>query len=135
MLISARVWGALAALALFLALVAALMVQGRQLRAARAETVEAQREAADWRTAAGGWRASFDAAETLRAGEAATANAAAASLVEQCAARVAEARQSARVIERIVTKEPTYEPNRCPVRERIDPGLLRGALVPDAGTD
>jgi hypothetical protein len=109
--------------------------------AARHGRVSAERDA--WRMAsegqeraARGWKASFIAAETLRAGEAATARAASASQIQQCAARVAEARASARAIETIVTREPTYDQNRCPVRELVDPGQLRDALRPgDADRD
>ncbi|RZJ42341.1 MAG: hypothetical protein EON87_14830 [Brevundimonas sp.] len=68
--------------------------------------------------------------ESRRGEERQTSQAAATSLIEQCAARVFEARQSARVIERIVTKEPTYDTTRCPVRELVDPRSVREALQP-----
>ncbi len=97
----------------------------------------AAQEAADWKRAAGdyeraarNWKAQFDASETLRKQETADAIEAVASEIDRCAARVAEARQSARVIERIVTKEPTYDENRCPVRSLVDPDELRRALQP-----
>lgn len=99
----------------------------------RRATLETERD--DWRRAAQGWEASYRSSEALRGRERTTAQAAAASLIEQCSARVAEARASARVVERIVTREPTYDESRCPVRERVDPGLLRDALRPSAGTD
>lgn len=97
----------------------------------------AAQEAADWKRAAGdyeraarNWKAQFDASETLRRQETADAIEAVASEIDRCAARVAEARQSARVIERIVTKEPTYDENRCPARSLVDPDELRRALQP-----
>nr|WP_313418507.1 hypothetical protein [Brevundimonas diminuta] len=97
----------------------------------------AAQEAADWKRAAGdneraarNWKAQFDASETLRRRETADAIEAVASEIDRCAARVAEARQSCRVIERIVTKEPTYDENRCPVRSLVDPDELRRALQP-----
>lgn len=99
----------------------------------RVADLELERD--QWRTAAQGWESSFRSSEALRGREQATAQAAAASLIEQCSARVAEARASARVVERIVTREPTYDESRCPVRERVDPGLLRDALRPEARPD
>ncbi|HVK91531.1 MAG TPA: hypothetical protein VM468_09050, partial [Mycoplana sp.] len=78
----------------------------------------AAKEVAGWQRVAGehertarNWKAQFDASETLRRQETADAIEAVASEIDRCAARVAEARQSARVIERIVTKEPTYDEN------------------------
>lgn len=85
-----------------------------------------------WRGASNGWKASFGASEKLRGEENGTAQAAAASLISQCAARVSEARQSARVIERIIRTEPTYDENRCPTRQLVDPGLVRDAIAPAA---
>ena len=93
------------------------------------------KSSADWQRAAGGWEASFRASEQARGRERTTAQAAANNLIEQCGARVEEARRSARVIERIVTREPTYDENRCPVRELVDPGSLRDALSPGSGPD
>ncbi|KQS55883.1 hypothetical protein ASG17_07485 [Brevundimonas sp. Leaf363] len=84
----------------------------------------------EWKRHALGWMASYRVSESRRGEERQTSQAAATSLIEQCAARVAEARQSARVIERIVTKEPTYDPSRCPVRELVDPRSVREALQP-----
>lgn len=105
---------------------------------ARIDRVAADRDA--WKVTAGkfetaalSWKAARNASEFLRAKEADTASAAANSLIEQCAARVAEARASARTIERIVTREPTYDQNRCPVRELVDPDQLRLALQPGSG--
>lgn len=106
-----------------------------RLARAHAETVAADQRASENARASAGWAASFRSAETLRAGETASARAAAASMLQQCDARIAEARRSARVIERIVTKEPTYDENRCPVRELVDPGLVRDALSAGSGAD
>lgn len=103
---------------------------GARLDALEARRAAIERERDDWRTAAGGWESSFRSAEDARLREQGVAQAAANSLIEQCGARVEEARRSARVIERIVTREPTYDENRCPVRELVDPGSLRDALSP-----
>ena len=84
----------------------------------------------DWERSARNWKASFTASETLRQHETTDAIEAVTSEIERCAVRVTEARQSARVIERIVTKEPTYDENRCPVRALVDPVQLRQALQP-----
>lgn len=99
---------------------------------ARLETDRDMRAAAAkaWEGHARGWMASFHAAEGIRRDERADSRMATDQLVAQCDARVAEARRSARVIERIVTKEPTYDENRCPVRSLVDPGELRRALQP-----
>ena len=83
-----------------------------------------------WEAHARGWMASFHAAEGIRRDERQNSRMATEQLVAQCDARVAQARQSARVIERIVTKEPTYDETRCPVRSLVDPDELRRALQP-----
>lgn len=106
-----------------------------QVTALEADVATWSKSSADWQRAAGGWESSFRASEAARGRERSTAQAAANSLIEQCGARVEEARRSARVIERIVTREPTYDANRCPVRELVDPGSLRDALSPGSGTD
>lgn len=92
---------------------------------------DARAEAAKtWEGHARGWMASFHAAEAVRRDERANARMAVDQLEGQCAARVDQARRSARVIETIVTKEPTYDETRCPVRSLVDPGQLRDALRP-----
>lgn len=83
----------------------------------------------DWRRSAGEWEASFRSSESTRVREQGVAQAAANNLIQQCAARVEEARRSARVIERIVTREPTIV-DGCPVRELVDPTALAEALQP-----
>lgn len=93
-------------------------------RDARAEAAKA------WEGHARGWMASFHAAEGIRRDERADARMAVDQLEGQCAARVDQARRSARIIETIVTKEPTYDEARCPVRSLVDPGQLRDALRP-----
>lgn len=106
-----------------------------QVAALEADVATWSKSSADWQRAAGGWESSFRASEAARGRERSTAQAAANSLIEQCGARVEEARRSARVIERIVTREPTYDANRCPVRELVDPGSLRDALSPGSRPD
>lgn len=101
-----------------------------RLTRAAEETADWKRIAGEHERAARNWKAQFDASETLRKQETADAIEAVASEIDRCAARVAEARQSARVIERIVTKEPTYDENRCPVRSLVDPDELRRSLQP-----
>lgn len=101
-----------------------------RLDRAAAETSSWKIASEDWERSSRNWKASFTASETLRKQETSDAIVSVASEIERCAARVTEARQSARVIERIVTKEPTYDANRCPVRELVDPDQLRQALQP-----
>lgn len=103
---------------------------GARLGAVQADLAAMTTSRDDWRRSAGEWEASFRSAEATRVREQGVAQAAANNLIQQCAARVEEARRSARVIERIVTREPTYDENRCPVRELVDPGQLRDALGP-----
>lgn len=101
-----------------------------QLTRASTEIGAWKAQSAEWERAARGWRSSFNASEILRRQETAEALEAVVAETERCAARVTEARQSARVIERIVTQEPTYDENRCPVRRLVDPDELRRALQP-----
>ncbi|QFU30256.1 hypothetical protein [Brevundimonas sp. Bb-A] len=103
--------------------------------AARYARLESDRDAKAaaakaWEAHGRGWMASFHAAEGIRRDERQNSRMATEQLAAQCDARVAQARQSARVIERIVTKEPTYDETRCPVRSLVDPGELRRALQP-----
>ena len=98
-----------------------------RLSAERDVQAEAARQ---WKGHALGWMASFHAAESIRDDERANARMAVDQLEGQCAARVDQARRSARVIETIVTKEPIYDEARCPVRSLVDPGQLRNALRP-----
>lgn len=106
-----------------------------QVTALEADVATWSKSSADWQQSSGRWESSFRSAEAARGREQATAQAAANSLIKQCGARVEEARRSARVIERIVTREPTYDENRCPARELVDPGSLRDALSPGSGPD
>ena len=102
--------------------------------------VERQREdakdaAREWERHTRGWMAAYGQSENARRAETEDARAAVQTLAARCDVRVAEARQSARAIERIVTKESTYEANpdplgRCPVRSLADPDELRRALQP-----
>lgn len=107
----------------------------QQLASSAADLRKAEADRDAWFRRSAGWEQSFRLSESRRAAETRTAVAAASSQAAQCSTRVAEARASARVIERIVTKEPTYDANRCPVRERVDPDLLREALAGRAGPD
>lgn len=90
-----------------------------------------------WRVAAGDWKGHAVAWERhargvakLRREEGRQAVNAIQEAGRACDARVAGARKSASAIRTIITREPTYDQNHCPVRERVDPGLLRDALRP-----
>ncbi len=103
--------------------------------AARLARLEADRDgkaaaAQAWDGHTRGWMGSFHADESIRRDERADSRMATDQLVAQCDTRVAQACQSARAIERIVTKEPTYDETRCPVRSLVDPRALRRALQP-----
>lgn len=99
-----------------------------RLDAERDVAVEA---AAAWKRHAQGWEASFHASEGRRADDQENANQAASYAAASCLTQIERARASARVIERIVTQEPAYDENRCPVRSLVDPDQLRDAIAPD----
>jgi len=105
-----------------------------RINAITLEASAAKESARTWKQNAAGWKAARDQSEALRRRETQTAGNAVDQLLEQCRAEVAAARSSARVIERIVQRPPTYDENRCPVRSVVDLGSLREALTPD-GSD
>lgn len=86
-----------------------------------------------WERTARGWERSWSLSEGRRGLETQNAREAASEAASVCNARVAQARASARVIEKIVTKEPTYDANRCPRRELVPADQLRDAISPPAG--
>lgn len=100
-----------------------------RINAITLEASAAKESARKWRENAQGWEAAYRKAEALRGKETQTAGDAVAAQVEQCRAEVAAARASARVIERIVTRESSYDANRCPIRSTVDVGSLREALA------
>lgn len=100
-----------------------------RINAISLEASAAKESARKWRENAQGWEAVYRKAEALRGKETQAAGDAVVDLVQQCRAEVAAARASARVIERIVTKESAYDENRCPVRSTVDAGSLREALA------
>lgn len=103
--------------------------------AVQIRALEESRDA--WKRSAEGWEAnaraqksSRDRSEALRREETQAAGDAVEAQAQQCRAEVAAARASARVIERIVTRESSYDENRCPIRSTVDAGSLRDALAP-----
>lgn len=103
-----------------------------RINAITLEASAAKESARAWREHALGWESVFRKAEALRGKETQAAGDAVAAQAQQCRAEVAAARASARVIERIVTRESSYDANRCPIRSTVDVGSLREALAPDA---
>ena len=103
---------------------------GAQIVRAELEADTWKQSAEGWRKASRGWESSFRSAEAMRVAEQDRAVEAVDMERTACAALVAEARRSSRVIETIVTKEPTYDQDRCPVRELVDADRLREALSP-----
>ncbi len=96
--------------------------------ALRDDLKEAKREAE-------GYRSGWATCENRRGVELDRADAALAEAEVSCLAQIADARRSARAIESIVTKAPTYVPTDplCPAviqRELVDPDQLREALAP-----
>lgn len=102
---------------------------GAQIVRAELEADTWKQSAEDWRKVARGWESSFRSSEAMRKSEQDRAVDAVDLERKACSALVNEARRSAVVIEKIVTKEPTYDANRCPVRELVDPDSLREALT------
>jgi hypothetical protein len=91
--------------------------------------------AKEWERHARGWMAAYGLSENARLAETKDARAAVQTLAARCDVRVAEARRSARAIETLIHKEPSYETvpdvaGRCPVRSLADPDELRRALQP-----
>lgn len=101
-----------------------------RINAITIEASAAKESARKWREHAQGWESVFRKAEALRSKETQAAGDAVAAQAQQCRAEVAAARASARVIERIVTRESSYDANRCPIRSTVDAGSLREALAP-----
>lgn len=102
---------------------------GAQIVRAELEADTWKQSSDEWRKAARGWESSFRSSEAVRKREQDRAVDAVDLERTTCAALVNEARRSAVVIEKIVTKEPTYDQDRCPVRELVDPDRLREALT------
>lgn len=102
---------------------------GAQIVRAELEADTWKQSSDEWRKAARGWESSFRSSEASRKKEQDRAVDAVDLERTACTALVNEARRSAVVIEKIVTKEPTYDANRCPVRELVDPDSLREALT------
>lgn len=135
-LLTSRLTGLIAApLAVILAL--ALGWQTLQLAGAKGDLAEAREATAKANTALGFWmtygrgqKAAYDRSEALRAAEAAQAATALSEASKTCSARVARARASGAAISAIITPEPRRDPNACPDRTLVDPGILRDALAP-----
>lgn len=102
---------------------------GAQIVRAELEADTWKQSASAWQKASNGWESSFRSSEAVRKREQDRAVDAVDLERTACTALVNEARRSAVVIEKIVTKEPTYDANRCPVRELVDPDSLREALT------
>lgn len=125
---------------LLVAFLGALTWQCTPVVGAGAQLARAKAEAESWATLAQEAQAeaethwlAWSASEAARGREWMAADAALAEAEVSCLAQIAQARRSALSIEKIVTKEPTYDADRCPVRVLVDPDLLRDALAPPAG--
>ncbi len=79
---------------------------------------------------AAGWKAAHRQLKDVRDGEIDTARKAATQADQACDARVDAARRSSAAVRTIIEKEPRRDQAGCPLRERVDPGLLRDALQP-----
>lgn len=123
-------WILCAFLGAFLGYHAPIVGHRAQIVKAEALALQWEQTAGRYKTTAENWKKAFDKSEGLRRQETGAVDSDFRIARAQCDAEISAARSSARVIERIVTKAPTYDPNRCPVRELVDPGQLREALDP-----
>lgn len=83
------------------------------------------------RDLAAGLKTSLEMSQSFRETERLAALDAAAQDSLSCQARIETARKSARAIQTIITKEPTYDPSLCPARSLVDAELLRAAAGAD----
>ena len=79
-----------------------------------------------------GLRLSLGQSEENRAEERRDAEEALAEEQAACQARVDEAIRTERAARRIVSREPTYDQNNCPIRERVDRSELCDLFSADA---
>ena len=91
-----------------------------------------RRSQADTAALAKAWARARGQSEALRKSETAQARAAVNAQASACDARIATARRSAAALSTLLSKEPTRDPNGCPVRELLDSRQLRDALRPPA---
>lgn len=96
--------------------------------AAVAERDKARLDAHDWSARFAAEQQAFRDSERLRTDDQAQARHAVEAEATACDVRVAAARRSALAIHALVTKEPTYDADRCPVRSLLDPVQLRDSL-------
>ncbi|MEG1028602.1 MAG: hypothetical protein RSE34_00800 [Brevundimonas sp.] len=123
-------WILVAFLGAFLGYYAPIVGHREQIVKAEAKALTWERTANSYRATLLKWKAAFEKSEGLRRQEAGAVDSDFRIARAQCDAEISAARSSARVIERIVTKAPTYDQNHCPVRELVDPGQLRDSLAP-----
>lgn len=124
-------WIAVAALGAFLGYYAPIVGSRVAIVKAEGQALTWERTANSYKATSEKWRKIFEQSEGLRRQEAGAVDSDFRIARAQCDSEIAAARSSARVIERIVTKAPTYDQNHCPVRELVDPGQLRDALGAD----
>lgn len=103
---------------------------GARIGALKADVRAAEKGASDNAKAAAAWELSFRSSEAARKGDQHAAAAAVTAANQACDTRLAEARRSTKVIERIVNAPAKLDASGCPVRGLVDPGELRDALNP-----
>lgn len=120
--------------ALYGAIAVVLVILLLGLAGARVEISTLSKDRDRWRVsageylkAAGAWEASYRTASDRRAQEGRDAIAATNLAAQACDARVAAARRSAGAIQTIITKDPVYDQDHCPVRRSVGFDLLRDA--------
>ena len=103
---------------------------GARIAALKEDVAEAQKAESKAKRDAAAWELSFRSSEAARQGDQLAAAAAVTEANRSCDKRLAEARRSTKVIERIVNAPSKSDGSGCPVRSLVDPGELRDALDP-----
>lgn len=110
-----------------LVLLASVWIQTKNLDRMTVDRDNWRRTAAEGFGYAKAWHNSFDDSERIRGMERRNAITATNEAGLACQARVDAARASAQKIETLVTKEPVYDAQHCPVRTLLDARSLRDA--------
>jgi hypothetical protein len=133
--IAARIFGPVAGFVLkhwswfaMAGLVIALQLQGSQLKSVKKDRDQWRATAGAYLDFAHGWEGSYREDKRLRGLEGRQATAALGEAEAACNARVTAARSSAAAIHSIITQEPTYGPDRCPLRQLVDPHRMLDAF-------
>lgn len=128
-------WKAIpAALAVAAIVAAVLYVQGLESKVTSLTVArdDARAAARAWEGHARGWQANAAEEHRIRREERREALTSVNDANKACELRVAEARRATTEIRSLTRKEPSYDPQGCPVRGLLPSNQLRNALQPAA---